>query len=232
MQILRTGAEVGFTVTAGGVIDSESDDRAPGGLHAPQNFFADFPGVRRVELIPDRAAEGLVDIFDGRRGCRREKLQSATRFRCPCDGQFAVGKERLFAPCRAQEDRAVVGSTEQIDTHVDLGGVAQAARAQLDVLEPFAIGAERGVVVDAACHVSPMTGLDLAASGLLEIEDVEGLGWASDDFGGLLGILGESTWPHERSDSAESSYVGARGQKLEKFATGGEGGQTHDGWLL
>jgi hypothetical protein len=106
-------------------------------------------------------------------------LQSATRFGCPCDGYFAVGEERFFAACRAGEDRAVVDGTEQIDVHVYLGGVAQAARTQLDMLEPFAIGAKRGVIVDATRHVSPMAGVDLAVRGFLEIEDVKGLGRVS-----------------------------------------------------
>ena len=64
LQVLRAGAEVGFAVAAGRVIHGEGDHRAPGSFHALQDFFAGFPGARRVELLPHRAAEGLVDVFD------------------------------------------------------------------------------------------------------------------------------------------------------------------------
>ena len=86
--------------------------------------------------------------------------------------------------CRAQEDRAVVDSTEQLDTHVNFGGVAQAARAQLHVLVSFAIGGQGGIVVHATHHVSPMAIPDLLVSGFLEIEYVEGFSWARNDVEG------------------------------------------------
>src|SRR4029077_2921787 len=99
----------------------------------------------------------------------------------------------------------------------DLGGVAQAARTQLDVLETFAIGAQSGVVVYATLHESPMAGLDLAMSGLLEIEDVDGAGRVSNDVGSFLGVLGEGSLTDDGGDSAERSHIRACGQKLEKF---------------
>ena len=196
-QVLRAGAQVGFAVAAGGVVDGEGDHRNPGGLHAPQDLFADVPRIGRVELMPDWAAEGLVDVFDGGRGRRRQNLQSAARFGCPGDGQFAFGEERFFTARRAQEDRAVVDGAEQLDAHVDLGGVAQAARAQLHVLVPFAIGAQRGVVVDAAGHVSPMAGHDLAVSGLLEIEDVESVGRVGNDVGSFWALWAKALCPQK-----------------------------------
>ena len=52
----------------------------------------------------------------------------------------------------------------------------QAARAQLDMLECFAVGAKRAVVVDAAGHVGPMSLHHFAARGLLEIKNIERLG--------------------------------------------------------
>ena len=93
------------------------------------------------------------------------------------------GKNDFSPPVGHSENRAVVDRAEQIDAHVDFGGVAQTARAQFDVLEPFAIGAQRAVVVDAAGHVGPMAGHHLAVRGFLEIEDVEGLGRDRNDVG-------------------------------------------------
>ena len=137
--------------------------------------------------------------------------------------------ERFFTARRAQEDRAVVNGAEQLDAHVDLGGVAQAARAQLDVLEHVAIGMERQVVVDAARHVSPMTRQDVVVSDVLEIEDVEGVGRVSHKVGGFLGALGEGALLDESGDSAERGNIGACGKKPEKFAAGGGGGIVHHG---
>src|SRR5439155_295978 len=51
-QVLRARAQVGLAVAAGSVIDRESDHRASGGFHAPQELFAGVPGARRVKLIP------------------------------------------------------------------------------------------------------------------------------------------------------------------------------------
>ena len=97
------------------------------------------------------------------------------------------------------------------------------------MLEPFAIGAERGIVINTARHVSPMAGRDLAVCSLLEIEDIEGPSRITNDLGDFLGLLGEATLPEEGGHSPERSDIGARRQKLEKFATGGEGGLAHGG---
>ena len=51
---------------------------------------------------------------------------------------------------RTSEDRTVINSAKQIYVHIDLGGVAQASRTQLDVFKSIAVGAQRGVIVDSA----------------------------------------------------------------------------------
>ncbi len=88
------------------------------------------------------------------------------------------------------------------------------------MLETIAIRAKRGVVVDAARHVRPMALHNLAVSSLLEIENVEGACRAGNDVGSFLHALGEAALLEESGDSAERRNVGARGQKLNKFATG------------
>ncbi len=132
--------------------------------------------------------------------------------------------KRSFTARRAREDRAGVDGAEQLDAHVDLGGVAQAARAQLDVLEHFAIGVKGRVVVDAARHVRPMAGLDLVVSDLFEIEDIQGVGRATNKVGRFRGLLGGRALLEEAGQSAERGDIGAGGQKLEKFAPGRGGG--------
>src|SRR5712692_6114495 len=99
------------------------------------------------------------------------------------------------------------------------------------MLEPFAIGAERGVIVDATRHVSPMAGQDFAVRGFLEIEDVEGLGRVSNEVKSFRGVLGQGTLLEESSDSAERSDIGTCCEKLEKFSAGRGGccGVIHDG---
>src|SRR6516164_3724098 len=62
-EVFRTLAQVGLAVAPGGVVDGKGDHRAPGGFHPLEDLVADIPGGRRVELLPDRAAERFVDIL-------------------------------------------------------------------------------------------------------------------------------------------------------------------------
>ncbi len=128
---------------------------------------------------------------------------------------------------RAQEDRAVVDGTKQFDTHVDLGGIPQTPWTQLDMLISFTIGAQRGIVVHATHHESPMAVADLAVRGLLEIENVEGFGRRGDHIGSSRGFrsdcLSQAALLEESSDSAERGNIRAGGQKFKKFATSRRG---------
>ena len=69
-------------------------------FHSLENLLAGIPGTRRVELLPNRTAERLVDIFDRRRRHRRQHLQRTTSFGRLCDRHLATGKERFFAARR------------------------------------------------------------------------------------------------------------------------------------
>jgi hypothetical protein len=75
------------------------------------------------------------------------------------------------------------------------------------MLVPFAIGAQRGVVVHAARHVSPMAGLDPAVSRFFEIHDVESLARIGDYIGGFRGTLAEGALLKEGGDSAERGDI-------------------------
>ena len=100
------------------------------------------------------------------------------------------------------------------------------------MLEAFAIGAQRRVVVHAARHVGPVALPDLAVRGLLEIENVEGAGRAGDDVGGLLRALREAGLFEIGGDSAERRNVWAGGQKFDEFTSCFGGGWAHDGCRL
>ena len=108
--------------------------------------------------------------------------------------------------------------------HVYLGRVAKTARPQLHMPVPFAIGADRQVVVDAARHVRPVAGQDLAVRGLFEIEDVERVRRARNHVGGFRGALAGDAWLEESGDAAERGDIRARRQKFEKLAPRGGGG--------
>ena len=74
-HVFRAGAEVGFTAAPARVIDREDDHGASGGFHAPQHFLARFPGIRGVELIPDRPPESGVHFFHRERRRRGKHLE-------------------------------------------------------------------------------------------------------------------------------------------------------------
>ncbi len=100
----------------------------------------------------------------------------------------------------------------------DFSGVAETARAQLDVLVAFAIGAERAVVVHAAGHVCPVAGPTLRVRDFLEVEDVKGCGRGSVITLVAAGTLcaaaisGQGRFASMRGgDSAKRGDVGARG---------------------
>src|ERR1700732_4776114 len=97
----------------------------------------------------------------------------------------------------------------------------QAARAQLDVLECFAVGAKRAVVIVAARHVRPMSLYDSAVSGLLEIKNVERLGRVGNDVGSCRRVLGQHISLEVRGAPPESSNVWTRRKKFEKFPPSG-----------
>ncbi len=68
----------------------------PAACDAVQDFLASVPGVRRVELIPDRPTQRFVDVFDAGRGGRGEDLQRAAGFGRARYGEFAVWMRTIF----------------------------------------------------------------------------------------------------------------------------------------
>jgi hypothetical protein len=124
--------------------------------------------------------------------------------------EFTIRIKKFLAGGRAREYGAIVHSAEQVRPHIDLARVAKPARSQLDVLEPFAIGAESSVVVDSARQVRPVHRIDLVARGSLKIHHAESLFRIGHDLGDFGRPLRECT------DSANCGDVGAPGQILKK----------------
>ena len=233
VQILAASAEVGFTVTARGVIDRESDDRATRGFHAPQNFLIRIPGGRCVQLIPDRLASFFAHLFDGRRGCRRQKLQSAMRFCRARATDNSPSAKNDFSPPVGHRKIGLLYVVPNRSTCMSTLVASRKRRGRNSTcLKPSRLARSVRVVVDAARHVGPMALHDLAVSSLLEIENVEGAGRAGDDVGSFLHALGEAALLEESGDSAERRNVRACGQKFNKFTTGSRGGLAHDGCRL
>jgi hypothetical protein len=67
----------------------------------------------------------------------------------PRDTRLRIVMERALAADRRAHDRRTVFGAEDVDAHVDLADVDEAARAELEFQEALAVGAERHLVVDA-----------------------------------------------------------------------------------
>ena len=69
-----------------------------------------------------------------------------------------------------------------------------------------------------------MAGLDFALRGLLEIEDVQRLGWTGDD----IAALGQRAALEERGSTAYGGHVRTGEEELEKLAAGRRRSVVHD----
>jgi hypothetical protein len=76
--------------------------------------------------------------------------------------EFAVRIETFLVRGGAREDGLLYTMAEQVRPHIDFGRVAKPARAQLEVPESFAVGAEGSVVVHSARQVRPSGGFRFA----------------------------------------------------------------------
>jgi hypothetical protein len=131
---------------------------------------------------------------------------------------LAVGVKRFLAARRAQEDRAVVHGSEQLDAHVHFRRVAQTTRPELKVAEALAVGAQRHVVVDAAFHVGPVAGEDFPVRGFFEVEHTERFSGFGDYIRCGRRRLGERAALDEGCHSTERGDVRARGEKAKEVA--------------
>jgi hypothetical protein len=101
----------------------------------------------------------------------------------------------------------------------------QSARAQVELIEAFAVRANRGVAVDSAGYMSPMARKYPAVRRLLKIEHIESLRRISDQVRGCVGLrssrfgfLGlDTTLGQESSYPAQSGDRRATRDKLQEF---------------
>jgi hypothetical protein len=140
------------------------------------------------------------------------------------DALFAIRVVALVAAGRRNDDRAVELHAEEVDAHVDLAHVDQAARPQLVFQETLAVGAQRDLVVDAGGHVAEVRRRHVLRHYRLEIEDVDGFLRVRDQL-----VEGARRPDHRIGQQArplgrEGGEVGvreqrARGQELQEFST-------------
>jgi hypothetical protein len=141
-HVFREGSPVGFTISARAVIDGEGNHRTPCRFNAPHKFFECLPRAGSVELVPHRRAARGVYILDCGQGGSGKHLHGSSRFGGARYSEFTIRIKKFLAGGRTREYGAVVHRAEQVRPHIDLARVAKAARSQLDVLEPFAVGAK------------------------------------------------------------------------------------------
>ena len=142
-----------FAESPGGVVASKRQYRHAIGLKTPHQLHARIPGIRRIKLLPHGTAMRFGNVFNGkaRRGGQHLHVVAGTRGTRNRD--FALRVKRALPTCGAGENRAAVSATPPIHTGIDLGGVTQAARTQLQLAKAFAIGEKRGIVIRATRHV-------------------------------------------------------------------------------
>src|SRR5665213_3866639 len=92
------------------------------------------------------------------------------------DGHFALGVEHFLPAHRAEKNGHFPGNPEHFRPQIGFGNVPQPPGAKLEVLKPFAIESQRGIVIHAAHQVTQRRGRQHAAGESLEIADTQGVG--------------------------------------------------------
>src|SRR5262245_64773946 len=90
----------------------------------------------------------------------------------PGHGDLAVGMKGAVARGRADENRAIVGETQDRAPRVDLADIDKAPRPQLELEKALAIGAQGHLIVDARDEVPEVRRRQVLARDGLEIEEI------------------------------------------------------------
>ena len=120
-------------------VDGPDHDRAPGPFDSFYGLLRRRPILGRIKLIPDRTAASVHYLLDRLVALLKaaENLKRLLLLRGSSNGQGAFGMKQCTA--RRKRHRRFPLRSEQIDAHIDLCGVDQAARPQLIVREPFEV---------------------------------------------------------------------------------------------
>ncbi len=115
----RTSLEL--SIAAAQQIDGPHKYGASGAGHAVDDPLVHVPVRNGVDLKPVRLASRLGDLVIGLRALMRLHLQNASGARRPCGTAFARRVIGLEAGHRAQEERRVPSSAEELDRRVEPG---------------------------------------------------------------------------------------------------------------
>ena len=165
--------EEGLLVAAARAIDRHRHRKRARLLGARHHGFCHLPFVGGIELVPDRRAARGGHLLDADAGRGRKDLQVVARLGAARGGNLTLVVERPLPPNRRQHDGGSVPHAQDVDAGVGLAHVDEAARAELEFQEAFAVGAQRRLVIDAGGHIAEMCRRHVLAAYRLEVEDVD-----------------------------------------------------------
>ena len=171
-------ARGGLRVAAAQQIHGPHQHRTSRGLGTANHLLGALPVDGHIKLIPERAAERPRDFLHRRRRNRRQNLRGLLGLGRARDRHFALRVEHFLPAHRAEENGRFPGNAENLCTQIGFRHIHQPACAELEVLEPFAIEFQRGIVIHAAHQVTQMRGRQHAARESLEIAHTQGVGRA------------------------------------------------------
>ena len=119
-------------IAATAAINRHRNHWTAGLLCAGDEGLGDIPFVRCVELIPDRSTTRGGDFLDAEMVDVGENLQVVSGLCRARAGNLALVVERPLPSDRSKDDGRIVLHAQNVDAHVDLADVDQAARPQLE----------------------------------------------------------------------------------------------------
>ena len=111
-----------------------------------------------------------------------EYLQARSFLRRTRDRGFSLGVESLLMTGRRQGDRCIPASPKQLERSIDFTDVNEAAHAQLEPPEAFAVRSQGDIAFGSSCQVAVVRGRQFLARHSLEIEHVDGFVGRRDHF--------------------------------------------------
>src|SRR5882672_12625508 len=104
--VLQLSAEEGFAVTAIMQVHGKDNGGRARSFGSLNDRPADFPDIRRIELLPDWRACCSGCVFNGRGGDRGQHHEMALCMSCPGHGHFAFGMECFLSTHWGEHNRS------------------------------------------------------------------------------------------------------------------------------
>lgn len=172
-RIGSSAARFGFAVRAALQIDREHENPATGRTRAPDQSARHLPVVGRIELVPDRTTEPLVNQLDRSAGQRRQHHQVSELARRGSDRGRTFRMESVIAARGTEHDRCRPPGAQKLDRGVDRLHVDETTRANAQTTETGAVGAQRRLIVRARCQIREMRRRQLGACHKFKVHDIE-----------------------------------------------------------